>query len=223
MKGYLILREEAVLEDPQNNRRKPSSSDLFTETQAMRPVRRRSRGHGRLSDKLGHVSGITVVMIGVGAVVFVIALLVGLIAVVLQYSGQTVSVAPTPTLLIEFATPVAGATQLPVRRATPTLPTVPTVVAAAGAVAAPPPDVDQGPISAGGYAEVQGTGTLGVRLRTGPGLNYTTNKVADEGTRFKVLEGPQQADEFQWWRLQTQDGTIGWAAGTYLRPVDGFD
>jgi hypothetical protein len=187
----------------------------------MRPVRRRgSGGHGWLSDGLRHASGTTVVAIGVGAVVFVIALLVGLIALVVQHSGQTVSAAPTPTLLIEFATPVPGATR-PLALRTLIAPLVSPTPAAIAVASVPP--VPAGPIAPGGFVEVRGTGTLGVRLRTGPGLNYTTSKVADEATRFKVLEGPQQADEFDWWRLQTQDGTVGWAAATYLRPAAGFE
>jgi hypothetical protein len=210
-----------------NRRKDPTSWDvegegLSPETQPMRTIRHSSSGgRGGLSDRLRHASGMTVAVIGIGAVVFVIALLVGLIALIVQHSGQTVSVAPSPTLLIEFATPVPGATRALASRRTPAASVISATAAATNAVSLP--TAPAGTISPGAFVEVKGTGTLGVRLRTGPGLNYTTDKVADEGTRFKVLEGPRQADEFDWWRLQTKDGAIGWAAGTYLRLAAGFE
>jgi len=209
------------VEDMPEDRRevRPEERALFTETQPIRPVsRRRANGGGGLRSRLSGLSGAALAAVGVGAVVVAIVLLVGLIALVVHRSGQTVSAVPPPPQRVEFATPVPGATRPLAVRRTPTVP----VVAATDAVTATAVSVPAGPIAPGGFVEVQGTGTLGVRLRSGPGLNYTTNRVAEEGTRFKVLEGPQAVDDFDWWRLQTKDGIIGWAAATYLKPTSGF-
>ena len=58
-----------------------------------------------------------------------------------------------------------------------------------------------------------------LRFRTGPGLNFTTSKLIDQGTILLVVEGPKEADKYQWWRLQDQQGNYGWAAGDFLKPA----
>ena len=71
----------------------------------------------------------------------------------------------------------------------------------------------------GGDAIVSGTGSA-LRLRSDPGLQSTTLKTVTDGTRLKILEGPRDADNLRWWRLQDQsDGAEGWAAETYLTPT----
>ncbi len=71
----------------------------------------------------------------------------------------------------------------------------------------------------GGEAIVSGTGSA-LRLRSDPGLQSTTLKTVTDGTRLKILEGPRDADNLRWWRLQDQsDGAEGWAAETYLTPA----
>ena len=47
-----------------------------------------------------------------------------------------------------------------------------------------------------------------------------TLKTVADGTRLLILEGPRDADELRWWRLQDRsDGAEGWAAETYLTPA----
>jgi hypothetical protein len=71
----------------------------------------------------------------------------------------------------------------------------------------------------GGDAVVSGTGSA-LRLRSDPGLQSTTLKTVTDGTRLKILEGPREADDLRWWRMQDQsDGAEGWAAETYLTPA----
>lgn len=73
----------------------------------------------------------------------------------------------------------------------------------------------------GGEAIVSGTGSA-LRLRSDPGLQSTTLKTVSDGTRLKILEGPRDADELRWWRMQDPtDGAEGWAAETYLTPATG--
>jgi hypothetical protein len=70
----------------------------------------------------------------------------------------------------------------------------------------------------GGQALVRGTGSA-LRLRSDPGLQATTLKTVIDGTRLIILEGPREADELRWWRMQDpSDGAEGWAAETYLTP-----
>jgi hypothetical protein len=73
----------------------------------------------------------------------------------------------------------------------------------------------------GGEALVSGTGSA-LRLRSDPGLQSTTLKTVSDGTRLKILEGPRDADNLRWWRMQDPtDGAEGWAAETYLTPTTG--
>lgn len=71
----------------------------------------------------------------------------------------------------------------------------------------------------GGEAIVSGTGSA-LRLRSDPGLQSTTLKTVTDGTRLKILEGPRQADDLTWWRLEDpSDGAQGWAAERFLVPA----
>jgi len=70
---------------------------------------------------------------------------------------------------------------------------------------------------------VTGTDQEGIRLRSGPGTTYGTLAILGEGTKLKVLEGSEVAEGRTWWRLEMEDGTIGWAAGNWLQVVAGAD
>ena len=71
----------------------------------------------------------------------------------------------------------------------------------------------------GGSAIVAGTGSA-LRLRSDPGLQSTTLKTVNDGTRLKILEGPRNADDLVWWRLEdAADGAQGWAAEKFLTPA----
>lgn len=170
---------------------------------------------GRLRD----ISGLALILFAILAIAAVILLLVALIAFVVQRSTDSANFVPTIP-----ATP-AGETG-PVVIATFTLMPAPTAgTISPGRVLTPTATIPSPPdeIEPGGFVAIQGTNSLGLRFRIGPGLNYATADVYDEGTRFKVLEGPELANEINWWRLEGEDGTIGWAAGEFLEPVDGFE
>ena len=66
---------------------------------------------------------------------------------------------------------------------------------------------------------VLGTGEDKLRCRAGPGVNEALVTILDEGTPLEVLDGPQSADEHEWWKIETGDGQIGWVAGDWLKPV----
>lgn len=71
----------------------------------------------------------------------------------------------------------------------------------------------------GQRVEVFGTEGQGIRFRTGPGLNYITTTILQDGVVLTVVGGPEEADGFTWWRLQMDTGAVGWAAGNNLRPA----
>ena len=58
------------------------------------------------------------------------------------------------------------------------------------------------------------TGNL--KMRSGPGLNYTVLHTLSLSTSCSVLENPVYGDGYQWYRLDCGSSRIGWVAGAYL-------
>lgn len=132
---------------------------------------------------------------------FVLVAIVGLC----QVTGLTARLRPLAT-----ATPTV--TLVPTATALPTL--TPTDTPVPTATATPVPEVMPG-------AQVIVTGTEGqqLSLRAGPALTQDRLRVVEEGAVLTVLQGPEVADGFQWWKVQTDDGLVGWVAGNWLVPV----
>jgi len=68
------------------------------------------------------------------------------------------------------------------------------------------------------YVQVNGTQGDGLRLREKPGIGNTILSLASESEVFVVLEGPIQADGYQWWYIADpyNEKRRGWAAENYL-------
>jgi hypothetical protein len=66
-------------------------------------------------------------------------------------------------------------------------------------------------------AWVTRTGGRILRLRSGAGTNQTVLFKLPVGTQMKLLEGPQAANGYTWWRITTLGGRTGWVAGEELR------
>ncbi|MFP9190096.1 N-acetylmuramoyl-L-alanine amidase [Natrialbaceae archaeon A-CW1-1] len=62
---------------------------------------------------------------------------------------------------------------------------------------------------------VESTGDLNVR--SGPSVNDTVRSTVPEGTRGVVTQGPQNADGYQWWYVEWNDGSEGWSVVDYLQ------
>lgn len=64
-----------------------------------------------------------------------------------------------------------------------------------------------------------------LRLREGPGTSFAVIVELPEGTLVTLLEGPQIADEFSWWKIRTTDDLEGWAAESIrtARTLNRFD
>ena len=110
----------------------------------------------------------------------------------------TVEITPTVTPALPTVAPLPTATPTPKPTPTPSVPTK---------------------IEVGGYVKVVGAEADALSYRSGPGLNYARLTIVKDGTILKVLEGPDEADGYTWWRLEDEDGFIGWAAEDWLKPT----
>jgi len=87
-------------------------------------------------------------------------------------------------------------------------------------------DAPSGPgagiLAVGAYVQIFGTEGEGLRVREGPGLGHEPLFLALESEVFMIIDGPQRADEYTWWRLAAPyDETLnGWSVENYLLPVD---
>ena len=74
-------------------------------------------------------------------------------------------------------------------------------------------------LRADSWAVITGTNGARVRVRQAPGTDKN-DVIATfvEGQTVHVLEGPQDASGYTWWRVEG-DGKTGWAAATFLQPI----
>ena len=63
---------------------------------------------------------------------------------------------------------------------------------------------------AGGLAVVHTTNGDQLNVRAGAGTNYQILAKLGDGARVTLVEGPRTADGFEWWRIRTDSGIIGW-------------
>ena len=136
--------------------------------------------------------------------------------------------AATQTVVAHAATQTAAAaaTQTAVAQPTATETVAPTATPTATHTATSTPTalptVTLTPIPAneivvGGYVKVTGVGKDMLSLRYGPGYDYARVALLMDGTVLKVVDGPEQADGFRWWRLEDlTDGTLGWTIEKWL-------
>jgi hypothetical protein len=114
--------------------------------------------------------------------------------------------------------PAVEATTAPVNSPTPTLPPGPTntpTVELPDLGGTPPPPVFT-EIRVGAPVVVQGTGGAGLNLREQPSLGSPILGTVQDGTPLTVIEGPQDADGFTWWKVQTAEGGAGWGVASFL-------
>jgi|GEM_PF-5358176 len=85
-----------------------------------------------------------------------------------------------------------------------------------------------GNLQVGIWVKVFNTGSDQLRFRFDPTTCSVTKRLVPDGTLFKVLEGPVKGDPLKcatdnptmnWWRLQAQDGEVGWSVDTNLTPT----
>jgi hypothetical protein len=80
--------------------------------------------------------------------------------------------------------------------------------------------------SIGDTVEVYNTEGVGLNLREGAGLSYSSKITMPDGTQMIVYDGPEQADNYTWWGLKGYvSGTFydsGWAVEDFLKKVTGI-
>ena len=75
------------------------------------------------------------------------------------------------------------------------------------------------PLTVGAEVVVTSTGQC-LNVRDGPGLAMTAIDCLQDGATIKLGEGPEEVDDFQWWRI---DGRDGWVAADWLRYPDAVE
>ncbi len=131
---------------------------------------------------------------------------------------EPVAQVASPTLII----PLITATPKPVTATRAPVPTVAVVQPVATATTVPLPT--QAPtipakVTSGAYVRVAGTGSFGLRMRSGPGMDFVTWRILPEGEVLLVTGGPRKADGFVWWRVVDRSGLVGWTVEQYLVPT----
>ncbi len=72
------------------------------------------------------------------------------------------------------------------------------------------------PLEIGANVVVVGTAPQCLKIRQEPTISGTELDCIADGRQVKVVAGPVDADDIQWWQLEG----LGWAAGNYLRYPD---
>jgi hypothetical protein len=112
--------------------------------------------------------------------------------------------------------PTAIMMVIPAPTSTPIiLPTIPITPTAASGQAS------NGGIAIGNYVQIVGTGSDGLRLRSGPGMDNPMRFIGMDAEVFLVKDGPKETDGFTWWYLVApyDQSRSGWAASKYLEIV----
>lgn len=73
-------------------------------------------------------------------------------------------------------------------------------------------------LRANSFALIAGTDGAPLLVRKAPGKDKPVVTKFSEGQTVKILEGPQDANGLQWWRIELK-GQNGWSAAPYLKPV----
>lgn len=71
-------------------------------------------------------------------------------------------------------------------------------------------------IEPGATVVVEGTQGAGLRLRAEPSTEGRLVTGVREGTALTVIDGPEEADGYVWWKVRAPDGKEGWGAANWL-------
>ncbi len=142
-------------------------------------------------------------LIGVTFIVILIAVTSGVL-LLSQKKGTNPGVLPT-------LTPAPQPTPTGFGDPTSTVPPAPTVTP----VPPPPSDV----IGIGGWVQA----TSNVIIRSDPTTAGARLGVLQNGNNAHVIDGPQEANGYTWWKVDTYDpanpSASGWCAGEFMKPI----
>ena len=71
-------------------------------------------------------------------------------------------------------------------------------------------------LQVGGSAVVVGTGSSGLRVRSGPGMGYRVVATLPEGTSVQIIAGPVSDGDDDWYQIGLAGVVTGWGAERYL-------
>lgn len=132
------------------------------------------------------------------------------------YEFITTAPVVTPTInpIPAPITPVPVITPAPVPAPTPVVPNPPMLLP-------PTPPVDNTSTTLGVGAGIEATAYLNVRSRVGTSGPIIETVTA--GTRGVIMEGPQTANGYNWWKVNFFNNTrpIGWVAQNYIKLTSG--
>jgi hypothetical protein len=151
------------------------------------------------------------------AVVIAILLCVALVLIVRALRAEPEGMPGAESTEVRAATTLPGTlpTSTPISVVLPTEPVSPTATVVIPGVVTPSPAVFT-EIAPGAQVIVQGTGGRGLNIRANPTTSAGLAASAKDGDLLLVLEGPQEADGYTWWKVKTEAGKEGWAAATFL-------
>jgi len=82
---------------------------------------------------------------------------------------------------------------------------------------AQPTQYPPGVFAVGMRIVVTGTGGDGLRIRSAPGQQSEILALAQEGSLWNIIDGPQLLDGYVWWHIDQLDGSLsGWAVQDYM-------
>jgi len=114
---------------------------------------------------------------------------------------------PTPSPVVATSTPLSPAAVQAPATLVPTQPLPPT----ATALPSPTPTIAiHTPLSVGDQARI--VADTGLNIREQPSTNAPVIILLARGKRVLVLEGPAASEGFIWWRVDDNQGNIGWIA-----------
>ncbi len=168
---------------------------------------------------------ILIMIAGVMIVVF------GVVSVFVALGQRATPQAVTPIIRIITAQPTAPQAVLPQATSAPLIQLPNLGTGSAGQLALDGPTLPPVqftntpvPITIGSTVVVNGVGANQLNVRDRAGVSGTNILFrAPDGTRFTIIGGPQQADNFIWWQIQALDNpaSSGWAVSNYLRVIGG--
>lgn len=192
-----LKNSQPILETPEPG---PGAMEWLYDTLDQEPATTRGRLDGRFP-----VWTVFFLLLGVALVIGLLWLLVG---PRLSDQGLVSGVEATPTRII-----------FPLVQAAPEAP-LPSVSPLTTPTPTPTPEAA---FEIGDRVVVTGTASRGLRLRAGPGLDYLTLDIFQDGDAFFVMPSntpeqtyPVEADGYRWWRVRSPDGLVGWTVEAFL-------
>ena len=85
-----------------------------------------------------------------------------------------------------------------------------------------PPQAEVNGVTLQKFIKIEGTGGVGLRIRSNPGVEAEVVFLANESEVFIVIGGPEEKDGMYWWQLSTpyDESRSGWASADYLVAVN---